>query len=103
MKIRKISWNAPSRKVFRTDRGSPASGPLRGTAGHGRVKRDSLTDPPRGRPFEGGGVYPKWARGHYSIMAGEEEGREQAVFPPGGNQFQPELTNTEIELFPFKC
>ena len=40
-------------------RGFPASGPLRGTAGRGSFFGVFLNDPPRGRPFGGGGVHHK--------------------------------------------
>jgi hypothetical protein len=38
---------------------SPASGPLRGTAGQEGFLEISVNDPPRGRPAGGGGVHRK--------------------------------------------
>src|SRR5271157_2224087 len=35
----------------------PASGPLRGTAGLGKISGVTVTDPPRGRPVGGGGTH----------------------------------------------
>ena len=49
---------------FGTDhsRRSPASGPLQGTAGK-EVAENVVSNPPRGRPFGGGGVHPTGLRG----------------------------------------
>ena len=49
----------PNQENRNVKRWNPASGPLRGTAG--RVFFELfITDPPRGRPFGGGGIHRKW-------------------------------------------
>jgi hypothetical protein len=56
-----------------TQRGLPASGPLRGTAGQiTGLMLMQLVDPPRGRPAGGGGVHP--SRGHGGLNPHHRDG-----------------------------